>query len=108
MTLAKIYTKKEHVIIDLDKIYSVRVYCIGDSEGFIRTIEVSIDNSYIVFRVDIDSHKYCLPVKKYLGLLRKFVNDELFDRLTKKQTDINIYDIVMPVIYKLREIDDNC
>ena len=107
MTLAKVYTNREHVIIDLDNIYSVRVYCTGDSKGFIETIEVSIDNSYAVFRVDIDSHKYCLPIKKYSNKLKQLVRDELFNILTKKQTDINIYDVVMPVIYKLREIDDN-
>ena len=107
MTLAKIYTNRAHVIIDLDKIYSVNTYCTGDSKGFIKTIEVSIDLSRFIFRVDIDSHRYCLPIKKYSGRLNKFVNDDLFDRLTKKQTDINIYDIVMPVIYKRRESDDN-
>lgn len=107
MTLAKIYTNKEHVIIDLDNIYLVRVYCTSDSKEFIKTIEVSIDHSYAVFRVDIDSHKYCLPIKKYSNKLKQLVRDELFNILTKKQTDINIYSVVMPVIYQLREIDDN-
>ena len=107
MTLAKIYTNRDHVLIDLDKIYSIRVYCTGDSQGFIETIEVSIDNSRIAFIVHIDSHKYCLPVKKYLGTLRRCITDDLFNLITKKQTDINIYNVVMPAIYSLREIDDN-
>ena len=107
MTLAKIYTNRERIIIDLDRIYWVRVYCTSDKNGFIQTIEVSIDNSLIVFRVDIDSHKYCLPIKHYSNKLKQLVTDELFNLLTKKQTDINIYSVVMPVIYQLREIDDN-
>ena len=107
MTLAKIYTNRDRVIIDLDKISSVRVYCTSDTQGFIKTIEVDIDGAHFIFRVDIDSHKYCLPIKKYSNKLKQLVNSELLDLLTKKQTDINIYDIVMPVIYQLREIDDN-
>lgn len=107
MTLAKIYTNRDHVIIDLDKIYSVKVYCTSDLQGFIKTIEISFDGSRITFKVDIDSHKYCLPIKQYSNKLKQLISSELFNLLTKKQTDINIYSVVMPVIYQLREIDDN-
>lgn len=113
MTLAKIYTNKECVLIDLDSIYEVKVICRAISESvFINAVIVSFglsqcSNSPSEFLVNFDGSKYSLPISKYSGKAKKLVNSDLFERLTKKQTDINIQDIVMTAIYKLREIDDN-
>lgn len=112
MTLAKIYTNGACVLIDLDKISAVKVYCKTGVTVFINSISVvfvlSQDiNKPIEFIVDFDGDKYSLPIRQYSGKAKKLINSDLFEILTKKQTDINIQDIVMTTIYKLREIDDN-
>ena len=112
MTLAKIYTNKNCVLIDLDKVSAVRVYCETAVTVFINAVRVSFILSQdirnpIELQVDFDGDKYSLPIREYSGKAKKLVNSDLFERLTKKQTDINIQDIVMTAIYKLREIDDN-
>lgn len=113
MTLAKIYTNKECVLIDLDKIRSVEVTCrVITGSAFINVVIVSFGlsqsgNDSIDFLVQFDGSKYSLPISKYSGKAKKLINSDLFEILTKKQTNINIQDIVMTAVYKLREIDDN-
>lgn len=113
MTLAKIYTNEACVLIDLDKICAVKVACKAISESvYINSVIVSFGLSQsscssIDFLVKVNGSKYCLPIRQYSGKAQKLVNGDLFEILTKKQTDINIQDIVMTTIYKLREIDDN-
>lgn len=113
MTLAKIYTNTECVLIDLDKICSVKVACKAVSESvYISAVIVSFGLSQsscssIDFPVKVNGSKYCLHIGQYSGKAEKLVNGDLFERLTKKQTDINIQDIVMTAIYKLIEIDNS-